>query len=110
MSNSLQIKNDKILCIHFEIIKLCAFILAGFRNVRDCMIMENPLKLMIAHMSAVLVEFNNESSFAPLVTSIIPYKTHLIRFLGMWAIFVICEIIHDRKLKIFKISKTSDNK
>ena len=77
---SLQIIIERMHCTHFEIIKLCAFILAFFRKDIDCIIIEIPLNEMSPQIIGALELDINESSFAPLVTSRIPNKIDFIEF------------------------------
>ena len=74
MMISLQIKIERINCTHFDITKLCVFIFADFKNAKDCIIIEIPLKEISAQIAKMFGFIEFESSFAPRVTSTIPYK------------------------------------
>ena len=69
-----QHKNiDNTQCTHFEKTKLCAFILASFKKVIDCIMIEIPLKDTIP--VAIIKELFSgtiDKCFEPLVTSKIP--------------------------------------
>ena len=53
--------------------KLCAFILASFKNAIDCIMIESPLNDKIPDVIIIeLFEIFDESVFAPRVTSKIP--------------------------------------
>ena len=78
MTNKLQIKIDKIPSTHFDNMKLCAFILANFKNESDCMMIEIPLNETSPQITDVLERPKIESSFAPRVTSKIPKRNDFI--------------------------------
>ncbi len=78
---NLQINIDKMHCTHFEIIKLCAFILAFFKKDKDCIIIEIPLKEISPQIIGAVEVDIKESSFEPLVTSKMPNKIDFIEFL-----------------------------
>lgn len=71
--NRAQIIIEKTQCTHFEKMKLCAFILASFKNAIDCIIIESPLKdtIPVARMSDDCVG-EIDKTLAPLVTSKMP--------------------------------------
>ena len=71
MTTNKQHKNiDNTQCTHFEKTKLCAFILASFKNVIDCMMIEIPLKDTIPE-ARIKDDFCGKIDriFEPLVTS-----------------------------------------
>lgn len=74
----MQIKNDKTPSTHFERIKLCAFIFAVLRNDNDCITIDIPLKDISAQIAGVFGITVLDNSFAPRVTSTMPYRKHLI--------------------------------
>ena len=61
---------ENIQCTHFDIIKVCAFIFALFKNDIDCIIIDIPLKetMPVARISDEGVA-DSDKIFAPLVTS-----------------------------------------
>ena len=73
-----QLIIEKIECITFISTKLCIFILACFKNTIDCIIIDIPLKdNKPEHKQIESGETQTDNSFAPLVTSKMPYKTPL---------------------------------
>ena len=73
------------------------------------MIIERPLKLIIPQMRDAF-ELRGANSFAPLVTSIIPYKKPWVCDGEMFRIFVIGEIIEVKRLNMFKRHNVSDKR
>ena len=72
-SNIAQNIIDKIICTHFEKIKLCAFILASFKNAIDCIIIDSPLNDKIPDAKTIeRVDVDVDKIFDPRVTSKIP--------------------------------------
>ena len=74
MINALQINIEIIPSTHFEKMKLCAFILAVFKNDNDCMMIDIPLNEIIPQMAGAVDVEIIDSSLAPRVTSKIPNK------------------------------------
>ena len=73
MSRIVQNIIETIICTHFEKIKVCAFILASFKNASDCIKIDIPLNEMIPDVIIKDVEvFKADNIFAPLVTSTTP--------------------------------------
>ena len=86
--------------------KLCAFILAVFKNESDCIIIETPLKEISPQIVGIFGFVKEESSFAPRVTSTNPNKKPLI--VSDETFGKILAKMEDMKIKIFSSSKTSE--
>ena len=107
-TNIKHIKIDKTECTHFDKKKLCAFILQVFKNAIDCMMIDIPLNDNIPEHSAIDVGvIDKESSLAPLVTSIMPYKNPF----NVCCVIPNCDVILERVVDIkqimLKASKSS---
>ena len=71
--NRAQIIIETTQCTHFAKIKLCAFILASFKNAIDCIMIDSPLKdtIPVARIKDD-EDGKTDKIFAPLVTSKTP--------------------------------------
>ena len=73
MSKPAQNIIETIICTHFESIKVCAFILASFKNASDCIKIDIPLNEMIPDVKIKDAGYAKaDNVFAPLVTSTMP--------------------------------------
>lgn len=90
--------------------KLCAFILAVFKNESDCIIIEIPLNEIKKQIEGVLGVTKEDSSFAPLVTSKIPNKKPLVCCGVIFSFERSGDSIDENRSNILSFSKTSDAK